>query len=353
MALPVRIDGDVLGVEVLSRLGDQASACQGSAAAALNLAISLGAIVPQPGNGSSAALWSALSTVAAADITVARVLEPHLDALAILNQASLANEARSLDTLGVTDESTWGVFAAEAPSAQVDASEGDTGWYLSGRKFWCSLAGSLSHALVTAHTGGSARRLFAVSLRQPGVAVAEGAWHATGLTAVPSGPVDFSHVEAIPVGEDDWYLRRPGFAWGGIGVAACWWGGAIGIARRAREAARSREPDQIALLHLGAIDTALHSASLALSAAATLVDNPDSDHESSVICALRTRAVVAASAEDVIRRVGHALGPGPLSLEPDHARRVADLQLYLRQHHAERDEAALGRKILNLGSEQW
>ena len=41
--------------------------------------------------------------------------------------------------------------------------------------------------------------------------------------------------------------------------------------------------------------------------------------------------------------MGHALGPAPLAFDADHAARVADLEIYLRQHHAERDVAALGR----------
>jgi hypothetical protein len=50
----------------------------------------------------------------------------------------------------------------------------------------------------------------------------------------------------------------------------------------------------------------------------------------------------------VIVRVGHCLGPAPLAQDERHARRVADLQLYVRQHHAERDEATLGRQVLTL-----
>ena len=46
----------------------------------------------------------------------------------------------------------------------------------------------------------------------------------------------------------------------------------------------------------------------------------------------------------------HALGPAPLAFDPDHARRVADLQLYVRQHHAERDEAALGAQVRDLST---
>jgi hypothetical protein len=35
--------------------------------------------------------------------------------------------------------------------------------------------------------------------------------------------------------------------------------------------------------------------------------------------------------------------PGPLAFEAEHATRVSDLRVYVRQHHAERDTAALGK----------
>ncbi|HET7399524.1 MAG TPA: acyl-CoA dehydrogenase, partial [Intrasporangium sp.] len=35
-----------------------------------------------------------------------------------------------------------------------------------------------------------------------------------------------------------------------------------------------------------------------------------------------------------------------LAFEEEHARRVADLRLYVRQEHAERDQAALGRFLV-------
>jgi len=46
-------------------------------------------------------------------------------------------------------------------------------------------------------------------------------------------------------------------------------------------------------------------------------------------------------------------GPGPLATDEDHARRVADLELYLRQWHAERDQAALGEDVLRADSPTW
>jgi hypothetical protein len=49
----------------------------------------------------------------------------------------------------------------------------------------------------------------------------------------------------------------------------------------------------------------------------------------------------------VLDRVGRALGAGPLCQNAAHARRVADLTVYLRQSHAEGDLEQLGRLLVN------
>ena len=61
---------------------------------------------------------------------------------------------------------------------------------------------------------------------------------------------------------------------------------------------------------------------------------------------MRVRTVVADAAEMVLGCGGHALGLAPQARDADHTRRVSNLTLYLRQHHAERDEVSLGRKFL-------
>lgn len=294
--------------------------------------------VPFPGEGDTTGYLSTLAALGAGDLTVARVVEPHLDAAAILHQAGL-------DDL-LTGGSAWGVFAAEGPGARLQATEGADGWTLTGTKPWCSLAGVLDHAVITAHTGPDTRRAFAVSLREPGVRVAGIDWAARGLAAVPSGPVEFDHVPATPVGDDGWYLRRPGFAWGGIGVAAVWYGGARALAAALTEAARSRTPDQIALMHLGASDIALHQARCVLDDAARVIDSGEATGAEGAVLAARVRGVCAATVDTVLTTVGHGLGPAPLTFDEEHARRVADLTVYVRQHHAERDLARLGETTL-------
>lgn len=326
------------------RLGDvwaRARERAGDVPAALKLVDELGGELPVPGSGSTAHLWSALATVGAADLTVARVLEPHLDALAILGQAG------SSPLPG-----TWGVFAAEGPGEPLRATADAAAYRLDGRKPWCSLGGVLDHALVSARVDDE-RQLFAVDLRDKGVTAVAGTWVARGLPDVDSGPLDFDHVPAAAVGAPGWYLERPGFTWGAIGVAAIWYGGAVGVARRMLAASAGRPPDQIALMHLGAVDAALHAARCVLADAAVAVDAGDVTGPAGWRVALRVRQVVALAAEDVLRRAAHGLGPGPLATDEEHARRVADLELYLRQWHAERDQAALGGELLRSATASW
>jgi hypothetical protein len=326
---------------------DAARLVHGDATAALELAARLGPEVPQPGSGQTRRRWRLLTEISAADLTAGRVAEAHLDALAILAEAGLGLDDPMLAALGVSRSSTWGVFAAEGPGVRVDAVQTlENGrWMLSGTKPWCSLAGSLSHALVTGHTA-DGRRLFAVDLRTPAVRSESSTWVARGLATVVSTPIVLDAAAAVPVGPDNWYLERPGFAWGGIGVAACWFGGLLGIARTMAAAARRREPDQIGLMHLGAVDLAVTRCRAALDLAAVEVDAGHAAGLAGAVLANRVRSIVAVAAEEVIGRAGHALGPQPLTQDEDHARRVADLTVYVRQHHAERDLAALGRAVL-------
>jgi hypothetical protein len=66
--------------------------------------------------------------------------------------------------------------------------------------------------------------------------------------------------------------------------------------------------------------------------------------------AMRVRALVEATATEVMKRVGRALGAGPLCHDEAQARRVADLTVYLRQHRAERDLAELGALAAEAGT---
>ncbi|WP_353951695.1 acyl-CoA dehydrogenase [Knoellia sp. S7-12] len=314
---------------------------------ALDLARALGPTSESLGRST----WSYLQTLGsmgAGDLTVARVVEPHLDALAILGQA--AQRDRGVDgswpSASAPRGSTWGVYAAHAPGAHLDAHAVGGEWMLSGVKPWCSLADRLSHALITAHIDESRRQVFAVDLTHPGVRVSDDPWVSRGLAAVRSTALELDAVPAMPVGPPGWYLDRPGFSWGGVGVAAVWFGGACALAQRVLEAAHAREPDQLALLHLGRLDLALQGAEHALRAAADRIDSGEATGCAGEIMAARARSTVASATELALSETARALGPAPLTCDEEHARRVADLTIYVRQHHGERDVARLGSLLV-------
>lgn len=315
--------------------------CDGSGediSAALKLADTYGRLLPQPGGGQTARRWAVLAAAGEHNLTVARVLEAHSDALAILAEAGEP-----------MPDGTWGVFAAEAAPHRLEASGSEGSVTLTGVKPWCSLGALLDAALVTAHVGDE-RQLFRVSLRHPSVSAGlPGTWVARGLRNVVSAPVRFDATPAEPVGPPGWYLTRPGFAWGGMGVAACWHGGARGLRSTLVSGSTGRSGD-LAAMHVGLVDAALSASEAVLSDAAGLIDGGHAGGSAGDLLGLRVRAIVADAAERTIRQVGHALGPGPLAFSEDHARRVADLELYIRQHHAERDLARLGAAVLTAES---
>jgi alkylation response protein AidB-like acyl-CoA dehydrogenase len=320
------------------------------AATTLAWCVDVGRRAPLIGEGRTRALWALLAAVAELDVSAARMLEPHLDALSILHQAGSApggeHLSRDLERMRVRDGSTWGVFAAEAPGLTLAAVDGTGGWRLSGTKPWCSLAAHLSHALVTASLADGTRRLFAVDLRDSRVRPHAGPWHARGLREVVSTAVDFHDAPAVAVGEPGWYLERPGFAWGGMSVAACWWGAAVGVAAPLAAAARSARADQLSLVHLGRADGALWAARAVLAEAADLIDGAASARVGERLLAERVRGAVVDAATLVLAETDAALGPAPLVVDAAHARRVADLHLYLRQHHGPRDTARIGRELV-------
>jgi len=294
---------------------------------------------------SLAATWELLASVAARDVAAARMLEPHLDAHAILDEAAAAGIAPDVDARG-----SWGVFAAEGPGVRLTATQDAGTWTLHGTKPWCSLAADLDRALVTAWVDDEHRQLFALDLCDPAVSARSGPWHARGLDRVVSAPIDVDGARAVPVGDPGWYLRRPGFTHGGVGVAACWWGGAVPLRDALAAAAAGERADQLSRVHLGRADVALWAARAVLIETATVFGAGGSASEG--LRANRARTVVVDAVETTLAETAHALGPGPLVADEAHARRIADLQVYIRQHHADRDLARIGADVA-AGDAAW
>jgi alkylation response protein AidB-like acyl-CoA dehydrogenase len=292
--------------------------------------------LPLPTSGRTAERWRRLALLAEDDIVAARIAEAHVDAVAILHE--LGGKPPEPGQL-------WGVWAAESPDAVLTATtdSGDA-VTLSGTKVWCSGAGFCTHALVTARLDDGKRGLFAVAVTDVGVRPLPSTWWNAGMASSDTRPVQFTNARAVAVGDPGDYVERPGFWHGAIGVAACWLGGARRVAEPLYRCARSKSADAYSLAHLGAVDAAVAAGDAILAAAATQIDSDPFDRaDTAQLLARRVRAVVEHAADEAITRTGRALGPGPLCQDGRHAQRVADLTIYIRQSHAERDLAELGR----------
>jgi alkylation response protein AidB-like acyl-CoA dehydrogenase len=280
-----------------------------------------------------------LATLAEEDLSLARLAEGHADARAILAE---------LDGPPMPAGSRWGVWAANPPGPRLEAKRGGHGWRVRGTKQYCSGARTCTHALVTA-AADDGMRLFAIDTGA--LTPLRGSWPATGMAGSDTLDMDLDDIAAEPVGPPGGYTSRPGFSHGGSGVAACWYGGARAIGRTLLASATQRDIGPHALAHLGAADIALRAARAALDHAADDIDaDPHDAGQAGRGRALRVRALVEAVATDVMGRVGRALGAGPLCHDEAHSRRVADLTVYLRQHHAERNLAELGQLVAEQGA---
>jgi alkylation response protein AidB-like acyl-CoA dehydrogenase len=290
--------------------------------------------LPLPGSGETAQRWRRLAQLTEIDVVAGRLAEAHADAAAILTELGgplpLAGEL-------------WGVWAAEAPDAVVTARAAGDGVVLDGVKAWCSGAGLCTRALVTARLDDETRGLFAVDLGGDAVRPLERVWRNAGMAESDTRSVAFSSARAVPVGGPGDYLSRPGFWFGAIGVAACWLGGAKAVAAPLYRRAAGGAADGHLLAHLGAVDAAITAADATFAAAARHVDaDPCNRSGLAELTARRVRAIAEKAVDETLVRTDRALGPGPLCLDERHAGAVADLTVYVRQSHAERDLAELG-----------
>lgn len=307
----------------------------------------LPAQVPLPGSGHTLQRWQALAELGRADLTLSKIVEGHLDAVAILAELGGADLAGA-DLAG--PDQLWGTWAADPPRDPLRAAVDGTGqWLLSGVKPWCSGAAACSHALVTAHAE-DGYRLFAVDLAHAGVGPVPGSWPSLPMSGTDSRTMTFDGVPAAAVGGPGAYLARPGFSHGGIGVAAVWLGGVTGIVDTVTAAGRRLDPH--ALAHLGALDAGLFAARATLAETARIIDaEPLAVGSRMNVLMLAARTVVTQLATEAMERSARALGPGPFATDRAAGRRVAELWLFIRQGHAERDLEWLGSLSLDTRDE--
>jgi alkylation response protein AidB-like acyl-CoA dehydrogenase len=292
--------------------------------------------MPLPGAGDTPLRHRRLIAAGREDLSLARLAEAHWDAVAILAEAGRQPAPGAL----------YGVWASQIPGQALRLEPAARGFRLHGTKRFLSGAGLVDRALVTA--GEPEPQLVDLDLRRlpDQIAFDHSAWKVKAFAETRTAAAVFTDVPVAPeqlVGDPGWYLSRIGFWHGACGPAACWAGGAAGLLDAALAQPRA---DPHTLAHLGTISAAVWGLNAIFETAGREIDRTDKGDDntrSAHARALTVRHLTEQSCTEVLRRFARAYGPAPLAMDEAVADRYQELDLYLRQCHAERDLEALGR----------
>lgn len=286
-----------------------------------------GLTLPVPGRGETALRHRTLAEWGRKDLSMARIVEAHADATAILSEAGRNPQARWI----------YGVWASDGPQSRLAATRDNDGWRIDGIKQYCSGSTLVDAALVTAHAG-DALLLFDIRLDSPGVSVSPSNWASSAFADTATSGVAFRSVrvdESALLGAPGWYLSRPGFWHGAIGPAACWAGGAISLVDAAN---RLNRKDAHSRAQLGALQSIQWGLDAILAQAGRQIDEDPTDAGGEARTrALKVRQLVERWCTEMLDRFGRATGPQLLAFDGAVALQYAALGLYIRQCHAERD----------------
>jgi alkylation response protein AidB-like acyl-CoA dehydrogenase len=291
--------------------------------------------MPLPGAGQTSERHRRLMEVGRENLSLARLAEAHWDAVAILAEAG--RKAK--------DDTIYGVWASAKPGQELSLHQDGNKLLVDGRKMFCSGAGIVDRALVTVSLPSS--QLVDVDLRinRNSVLLDHSEWKAAAFSETKTASALFKNAQISSddlIGASQWYVQRPGFWHGACGPAACWAGGAAGFLDYALSQARH---DPHTLAHLGAMHASVWALNAYLHIAGREIDATVQDYELAHVRALTVRHLVEQACTDVLRRLPRAYGPYPLAMNESVVSRYQELDLYLRQCHAERDLEALGRNL--------
>lgn len=288
-------------------------------------------------------LLDRLLSLGRTDIPFARLAEGHIDALRIIRQAGRQPVSGAL----------YGVWASRSRGGGLSAVPDSDGVRLSGSIPFASGAGLLDRALVTAGVPAatvegsveqqSAQLLLDVEVLKWAPDLAS--WPAAAMTASRSFTIridDRSVPATCQVGPAGFYLDRPQFFPGGIGVAAVWVGAAARVADLLCRFTDDspHPPDQVTRTHWGRVRIELTTAHALLLHSGQLLDaGVESEWDSTILQQLATevRSGVGAAVRRVLELARTVAGPAGLAHDGALGSAIADLDLYVRQQPSDRD----------------
>lgn len=288
-------------------------------------------------------LVEALLVLGRTDLGLGRLGEGHIDAARIAAQAG-----RTL-----VPDAIYGVWASRSGDSGIHCRRVAGDLVLDGTLKFASGAGVIDRALVPVWPSPDEHSL--VDLDVATLPVDRTAWQASAMTTSHSHTVELSAVtvpEEAVVGGANFYLERPGFFPGGVGVAAVWAGGLGRVTDLVLTRVRNR-PSPTADLRLGRLGTML---SLSVAAVRQAARELDTDQPAATErlreLATRTRAGVGSCVRAGLAEARELAGPAGLAYDADLTHAIDDLGLYVLQQNADGDAGYLGARLRDAGGDR-
>ena len=279
-----------------------------------------------------AALATLLRQLGAADLSLGRLVEGHMNAVLLVGRYGTAEQLAAL-ARAVAAGGFAGVWGAEG-TPPLEARRAEQGWALTGGKMLASGAGFVTHPLVPVTTD-AGPVLMMPELRRGERADVAG-WTAQGMRATATGAVDLTGLvvpdEAV-IGQSGDFMRQPAFSGGAWRFCAVHLGAAERLVDLMRHhlVTRGRGADPYQLQRVAQATTAVTTARFWISEAARLLGEDDASPETVVAFANLTRGVTERAALDVLELVHRGVGLTGF-LRPHPIERISrDLATYLRQ----------------------
>lgn len=291
--------------------------------------------LPQPGQGNSWARLSALMEFGSYNLNVAKLLESHFDAISIMEEARFSPEI-----------AVYAVWASKFGGKHLSGHRVGDRWQIQGDIAFASGISAIDFAIVPVATD-AGEYLFQIP-KSSIKSIDSSMWNTSGMELSDTAWVT---VEALlhdsnRVGPANFYLNRRGFWPGGIGVAACWLGGAIGVFETWQAASSKRKfSDPHDQAYRGKAYSSIKSSSVYLKALGDLIDDPLAQVSDLRREALSIRHQVDQTCSELISNSMRAQGPILMIQDAEHSARCMDLQIFTRQCHAEKDLVALSKEL--------
>lgn len=292
--------------------------------------------------------WELVRRVAAADASVGRILDGHLNAIERLEvTADPRLRDRELERVGHGGHllGVWGADPrpGEGPPARLH--ERDGALVVRGVKTFCSGAGGVDAALVAVGSeNGAPPRLALVECA--GLEIDRSWFRAAGLRASESHRVRFDDAPVLGLlGEPGELSREPWFSRDAMRTAASWAGMVDAAAEAALAELASRAEDPGSRLAAGRIEASRATVDAWIALATTAADAGTDPGRSSILM----RAEIDRAAKTLLEVAASACGSGPFVRggRLDRARR--DLETFLLQHRLEPLLARIGAAGLGEG----